>query len=223
MNQPNIFEAAGPLSWPLLCLGALAITIFLERVIFLQKTKIKTSEFLDGITNLLKSNRWLEALTLCEETQGSVSAIMRAALLHRKSQNQEIQDAIHAVAMLEIPSLEKRQGLLAVIAGLSPLFGLLGTALACLEALQRLSQQERSANSADFASDLSTALITTVLGLVIALAAYCGREFLRSRMDSIVRDMEWAAHEIFRYLTVGAALELENFPEPSLTENSGEN
>ena len=107
--------------------------------------------------------------------------------------------------------------------GLSPLLGLLGTVLACLEALQRLGQQERAANSVDFASDLSTALITTVLGLVIALAAYCGREFLRSRMDSIVRDMEWAAHEIFRYLTVEAALELENFPEPSLTENSGEN
>ena len=199
MNHPNIFEAAGQLSWPLLCLGVLAITIFLERVIFLQKTQINSGEFLDGILNLLKRNRYLEALTLCEETQGSIPSIIRAALLHRKSKNYEIQDAIHTVALLEIPSLEKRLGLLTVISGLSPLFGLLGTALACLESLQRLGQHERTANSVDFASDLSTALITTVFGLVIALAAYCGKEFLRSRMDSIVRDMEWAAHQIFRY------------------------
>ena len=165
----------------------------------------------------------MEALTLCEETRGSVAAIIRAALLYRKRQNQEIQDAIHAVAMLEIPSLEKRQGLLGVIAVLSPLLGLLGTVLSCLEALQRLGQQERAANSVDFASDLSTALITTVIGLVIGLAAYCGREFLRSRIDSIVRDMEWAAHEIFRYLTVESAFEWEKLSESSLTENSGEN
>ena len=100
MNQPNIFEAVGPLSWPLLCLGALAITIIIERTIFLQKTQIRTSEFLNGITNLLKRNRLLEALTLCEETRGSVAAIIRAALLHRKRQKEEIQNAIHAVAML---------------------------------------------------------------------------------------------------------------------------
>lgn len=223
MKPQNIFEAAGPLSWPLLFLGVLAITIFLERVIFLQKTQINTSEFLDGITNLLKGNRLLEALTLCEETRGSISAIIRSALLHRKSQNHEIQDAIHAVAILEIPSLEKRLGLLAVIAGLSPLFGLLGTVLACLDSLQRLGQQERTANSIDFASDLSTALVTTAIGLVIALAAYCGKEFLRSRMDSIVRDMEWSAHQIFRYLTVEAAFVHGNLSESSLRDKPSEN
>ena len=223
MNHPNIFETAGLLSWPLLGLGAMAITIFLERVIYVQKTQIKASEFLDGIINLLKSSRLLEALTLCEETRGPVAAIIRSALLQHKSQNQEIRDVIHTVAILEIPSLEKRQGLLGVIAGLSPLLGLLGTVLACLEALQRLGQQERAANSVDFASDLSTAFVTTVIGLVIAIVAYCAREFLRSRTDSIVRDMEWAANEIFRVLTVEATFEWGKLPKSSLEEKSGEN
>ena len=223
MNQPNIFEIAGLCSWPLLGIGAIAITVFLERLIYLQKTQIKASDFLDGIINLLKNSRLLEALTLCEEARGPVAAILRSALLQQKSQNQEIRDAIYTVAMLEIPSLEKRQRLLGVIAGLSPLLGLLGTVLACLEALQRVGQQERAANSADFASDLSTAFVTTVIGLVIAIAAYCAQQFLRSRTDSIVRDMEWSANEIFRFLTAERAFEWAKQPISSLEEKSGEN
>tara|TARA_B100000959_G_C14801031_1_gene549747 strand:+ start:132 stop:818 length:687 start_codon:yes stop_codon:yes gene_type:complete len=222
MNQLNIFEMAGPLSWPLIGMGALAITILIERMIYLRKTQINASDYLDGITNLLKNRRLLEALTLCEETRGPVAAVICAALLHRRSPKEEIQDAIHSVAMLEIPALEKRQKLLGTVAALSPLLGLLGTVLASLDALQRLGQQEQSNNPTDFTTDLSMALVTTVIGLVIAIGAYCGKEFIRSRMDSVVRDMEWAAHGIFRYLTVEADIERRIPHETFQQKNSDE-
>jgi len=214
MSHQNIFEAAGPLSWTLFGLGIFAVTILIERTIYFQKIQINAPEFLDGITNLLKNNRFLEALTLCEETQGPVAAVIRAALLQCKNPNQQFQSAINSVALLEIPVLEKRQGLLRLLAGISPFMGLLGTVLACLDALYRLGEQERLASPADFAIDLSTALVTTALGLVIAIAAYCGSEFLRSRMDAIVREMEWAAHGISSYLVSGVSIHLGKSLEP---------
>ena len=201
MKYLNIFDVAGPVAWPLLGMAVFGITVFFERTTFFQKVQINASDFLDGIINLLKKNRSLEALTLCEETRGPVAALVRAALLHRNSSKQEIQEAIQSVAMLEIPTLAKRQRLLGTVAGLSPMLGLLGSVLACLDSLQRLGSQDATVN---LNPDFSSALLTTALGLSIAMLAYCGKEFLRSRVDSIIRDMEWSAHGIYRYLTLEA-------------------
>ena len=201
MKYLNSFDVAGPVVWPLLGIAVFGITVFFERTTFFQKVQINASDFIDGIINLLKKNRFLEALTLCEETRGPVAALVRAALLHRNSSKQEIQEAIQSVAMLEIPTLAKRQRLLGTVAGLSPMLGLLGSVLACLDSLQRLGSRVTTVN---LNADFSSALLTTALGLSIAMLAYCGKEFLRSRVDSIIRDMEWSAHGIYRYLTLEA-------------------
>ena len=217
MKYLNVFDVAGPVAWPLLGMAVFGITVFFERTTFFQKAQINASVFLDGIINLLKKNRSLEALTLCEETRGPVAALVRAALLHRNSSKQEIQEAIQSVAMLEIPTLAKRQRLLGTVAGLSPMLGLLGSVLACLDSLQRLGSQEATVN---LNPDFSSALLTTALGLSIAMLAYCGKEFLRSRVDSIIRDMEWSAHGIYRYLTLEAQSDEQVFSSTVLETDS---
>ena len=217
MKYLNIFDVAGPVAWPLLGMAVFGITVFFERTTFFQKVQINASDFLDGIINLLKKNRSLEALTLCEETRGPVAALVRAALLHRNSSKQEIQEAIQSVAMLEIPTLAKRQRLLGTVAGLSPMLGLLGSVLACLDSLQRLGSQDATVN---LNPDFSSALLTTALGLSIAMLAYCGKEFLRSRVDSIIRDMEWSAHGIYRYLTLEAQGDQQVSPSTVLEADS---
>ena len=217
MKYLNVFDVAGPVAWPLLGMAVFGITVFFERTTFFQKVQINASDFLDGIINLLKKNRSLEALTLCEETRGPVAALVRAALLHRNSSKQEIQEAIQSVAMLEIPTLAKRQRLLGTVAGLSPMLGLLGSVLACLDTLQRLGSQAATVN---LNPDFSSALLTTALGLSIAMLAYCGKEFLRSRVDSIIRDMEWSAHGIYRYLTLEAQSDQQVFSSTVLETDS---
>lgn len=217
MKYLNVFDVAGPVAWPLLGMAVFGITVFFERTTFFQKVQINASDFLDGIINLLKKNRSLEALTLCEETPGPVAALVRAALLHRNSSKQEIQEAIQSVAMLEIPTLAKRQRLLGTVAGLSPMLGLLGSVLACLDSLQRLGSQAATVN---LNPDFSSALLTTALGLSIAMLAYCGKEFLRSRVDSIIRDMEWSAHGIYRYLTLEAQSDQQVFSSTVLETDS---
>ena len=217
MKYLNVFDVAGPVAWPLLGMAVFGVTVFFERTTFFQKVQINASDFLDGIINLLKKNRSLEALTLCEETQGPVAALVRAALLHRNSSKQEIQEAIQSVAMLEIPTLAKRQRLLGTVAGLSPMLGLLGSVLACLDSLQRLGSQDATVSPN---LDFSSALLTTALGLSIAMLAYCGKEFLRSRVDSIIRDMEWSAHGIYRYLTLEAQSDQQVFSSTVLETDS---
>ena len=96
--------------------------------------------------------------------------------------------------------LEKRLLALGVIAKVAPILGLLGTLLAGVEAFNRLQQAGFYANSADFAGDLTHAVMSTAVGLVIAITSYCSKAFLTSRVHSIIHDLEWTANGILQFI-----------------------
>ena len=78
----NVFAKGGPVMWLLLLLGLVALVIFAERTLFLHRAQIRSTEFLNGIKNLLGKDRLMEALTLCEETPGPVAQLVKAGLRH---------------------------------------------------------------------------------------------------------------------------------------------
>ena len=200
MNDWNIFDGGGPLVWPLLIIGSLSLAFLVERLFFLHKIQINAEEFLEGIKNAMKQNRLVEAITLCEESKTPVANLIKAALHNVDKDEKGILGAIQTVGHLEIPLLEKRLIALALIAKVAPIFGLLGTLLAGSEAFHRLQTAGFYANSADFAGDLTHAVVSTIIGFVIAIVALCGRALLSSRVKSILHDLEWTANSILQFL-----------------------
>jgi biopolymer transport protein ExbB len=196
----NLLQGSGPLIWPLFALGVLSLAFFLERILYLHKIQIHAEEFLEGIKNALRQNRLVEALTLCEESKTPVANLIKAALLNHDEDEKKLRGAIQTVGHLELPLLEKRFMALGVVAKVAPMLGLLGTLLAGSEAFHRLQQAGFYANSADFAGDLTHAVMSTVIGFVIAITSQCGKAFLCSRVNSIVHDLEWAANGILQFL-----------------------
>src|SRR6478752_6281321 len=74
----SVFTKGGPVMWLLLLLGLVSLVIFFERTLFLHRAQIRSTEFLNGIKNLLQKDRLMEALTLCEETHGPVAQLVKA-------------------------------------------------------------------------------------------------------------------------------------------------
>ncbi len=74
----SVFAKGGPVMWLLVLLGLVAVVIFIERTLFLHRAQIRSTEFLNGIKNLLQKDRLMEALTLCEETPGPVAKLVKA-------------------------------------------------------------------------------------------------------------------------------------------------
>jgi len=199
----NLFDPSSwSMMWPLFALSVLGLVFFLERALFLHKGQIRTAEFVEGIKNLARKRRVLEALTVCEETPGPVAAVVKAALMHYREDESRLRGAIQAMALVEIPTLERRLGTIAIIAKIAPVMGLLGTVLSLLNGFALMNQTGPYVNAAGFAGLIQTALVTTAAGLAIAIMAYLAHHFLYGRVRALVHDMEWVGNEMLQFLLV---------------------
>lgn len=184
--------------WVLLAMAFLLVVLFVERTLYLHRGQISSSAFVDGIKNILAKRRLVEALTVCEETPGPVAAVVKAALLHADNPPETMRFAVQEAALVELPALERRLGSIAAIAQTAPLVGLLGTVLGFLSTLNAFNGGYASAD--EVAHGVREALLATAGSLVLAIPAHLAYHFLAARVRAIVRDLEWAANEIMRYL-----------------------
>lgn len=186
--------------WALLALSLFGFVFFVERTLFLHRGQIRTNAYLDGIKNLLRKRRLLEAITVSEETPGPVPKVVVAALRNYDRPEAEIRTAMREAALVEIPMLERRVGTIAAIAKISPILGLLGTVVAMLSAFFKMGEAGSYADASLFSSEVAKALITTAAGLAISAMAFLAHHFLHGRVRALVHDMEWAANDISQFL-----------------------
>lgn len=186
--------------WPLLLLSLVGFAFFVERLFFLHKGQIRSGHFLDGIKNLLRKRRLLEALTVCEETPGPVATIVKVALLNYDQSEAKMRAEVQATALVEIPILERRVGTIAMIAKIAPLMGFLGTVMALLKAFSMMHTAGPYLPMASFSQSVTEALLTTATGLAIAIVAYLGHHFLHGRVRALVHDMEWVGNNIIQFV-----------------------
>jgi biopolymer transport protein ExbB len=188
--------------WVLLLLGALALALFIERVLYLHRGQIRPTEFLDGVKNILAQRRMAEALTVCVDAPGPVPAVVKAALLHADDNEVRMRYAVQDAAVIELPALERRLGALAAIAHIAPLVGLLGTVLGMTTTFRAYMSGGNYATAQALATGMWEALLTAAAALALAIPAHLGHHLLHGRVRAVVRDMEWAGNEIMSYLLI---------------------
>jgi biopolymer transport protein ExbB len=142
----------------------------------------------------------VEALTVCEETPGPVAAVVKAALLKAGSDEVSLRYAVQEAALIELPVLERRLGLLAAIAQVAPLVGVLGTVLGMISTFGVFMGGPQYVPAQTIAAGMWQALICAAGSLMVGIPAHLGYHFLSGRVRSLVRDVEWAANETMRYL-----------------------
>ena len=215
IEQLTVFLSAGSMTLPLVVLSFIGAIIFIERTLFLHKGQIDVREFISGIKNLLKRGRLVEATAVCEETGGAASNLVKTGLLNYKSDIDLIIAHLRKRLSLEIPELERRIGMLSLVARISPLIGFLGTLIAGVEIISQLSMFEGS--SALLISALANALISSAFGLIICIFATAGHHFIEVRITHIIHDYEWLSSELIEMILENRNLEKEH------TESSSEN
>ena len=199
----EFMQRGGPIMWPILLCSVIAFAIVIERLIKLRREQIDTKSFMEQISKTLKRNKIMEALDLCDKTGGPIAHILKAGILKHDRSRQEVREAIEDASIHEVPRLERNLPVLATVAHVAPLLGLLGTVTGMVAAFQVIESKASATNPinpGDLAGGIWEALLTTVFGLCVAIPTYVAYNYLVSRVDGFVLDMERSATDLLNIL-----------------------
>jgi len=202
--MPTLLANGGPVMWLILIAAATAAVVFIERALFCHRSQINSAEFLNGVRTVIKRGNVVEAIAICDATAGPVARLVKAAILHREQGRERVREAVEEAGLIEVPRLEEKLNLLATIAQISPLLGLFGTILGFIQLFMYLQAEGLYAHiSGDhsLANGVWTSLICAAGGIAVAIPAHAGYNYLVSRVNKIVLDMERAAAEIVNIVT----------------------
>jgi len=200
----DVIQRGGPLMYLIILCSIVAMAVVIERLYHLHRAKIDIGRFMEGISNVLKRNRIMEAIDLCEKTPGPIAYIIKAGILKHDRSRQEIKEAIEDAGIYEVPRLEKNLGALATIAHISPLLGLLGTVTGMVRAFQVIQEKATAfhpVSPGSLAGGIWEALITTVAGLIVAIPTFVAYNYLVSRVKGFIIEMERASTDLVNILS----------------------
>lgn len=207
--------------WVILALSVLGLAVFLERLVFLHRVQIRVGEFLRGLANLVREDRFDEARRQCLSTPGPAARVALSAVLAREAPREELRDIVQEAGQLEVPRLERHMLLLHLVAYAAPLLGLLGTVLGLLEAFYLVSSQGGYATVADLSGAVYQSLISAAAGLAVAIAALAAVTYLSSRVKDLLHDMERTGIEMVNLLKNRMLPAAEILAEDSVPADEG--
>jgi biopolymer transport protein ExbB len=197
----HFLAEGGLMIWVIIAASATALAVFMERLLLYHSEQINSTEFLNGVRNVLKRDNVVEAIAICDATPGPVARLVKVAILHRERGREVVREALEDAGAWEVPRLEQKLNLLATIAQIAPLLGLLGTVLGFMDAFAKLESAGLNAHIGLISHGVWEGLVCTAAGLAVGIAGYAGYNFLVGRVNQIVLDMEQVSSEILNIVT----------------------
>ena len=198
---PTLLANGGAMIWLILIAGAVALVVFIERVLHCHRAQINSAEFINGVRNVLKRDNVVEAVSICDATPGPVARIVKAAILNRDKGRERVREAVEEAGLTEVPLLEEKLNLLATIGQIAPLLGLLGTIIGFMDVFKVVGKEGLYSNMELLSDGIWHALICAAGGIAVAIFAHAGYNYLVSRVNKIVLDMERVSGEIVNIVT----------------------
>jgi biopolymer transport protein ExbB len=192
--------AGGPLMIPIALSSLVAIYIFVERILTINKANESPDAFMGKIKELVLKGDITSAKMVCTQHDTPVARMIEKGVSRIGSPLKNIEASIENVAKIELFKLEKNLSVLATVAGAAPMMGFLGTVIGMVQAFISIAQEEGSVSPKLLADGIYTAMITTVAGLIVGIIAYLGYNYLVTRVSKVVHKMEYSAIEFIDLL-----------------------
>ena len=180
----------------LLVLSFVGMMIVLEKIIFFQRTKIHVGDLMLGLANHVRKGAHDEALREAARAPGSVARVAHATLMRYYLPRADLRDIAMEAGQMEVPRIEKNLRGLYTVALIAPLIGMLGTVNGLIDTFVKMSNSSGLSSNLDMAKGIYEALITTGLGLLVAVPAYLFYLYFVGRVKRLVHRIERGAIEI---------------------------
>jgi biopolymer transport protein ExbB len=176
-----------------------AIYVFIERFMTIQKALKGKKDFMQKINDFVLSGDLNGAKEHCKSSNNPIARMIEKGLQRVGKPMKDITTSIENIGKLEISKLERRLSMLATISGVAPMLGFLGTVLGMVKVFQNMSK-EKTFEIASLSGGIMEAMITTVGGLIVGIIAYVAYNYLVSKVDKVIHNMEGASIEFIDIL-----------------------
>ena len=185
--------------WPLFACSIIAFTIIIERLFALRHDQIIPKELVEEVERLIRLGRLGDIEQLLKKSSSPMCPIIMTAVKNAGLRREVIKEYMEEAGATEGYTMERYIDILGIIAAIAPLLGFLGTVAGMLTSFKAMSTTPEH-SSLLFASGISEALITTVMGLAIAIAVYIFYRLLIARNDYLLVEMEMTSARILECL-----------------------
>lgn len=199
-------RAGGPVLVVIFLLSVFGAYVFLDRIQKLRRADARPEPLLEQVTPAVRAGQFDRAVIILKRSPAPAARLLEAGLGRARHGPEAMQAAINEVTLRTEEVAYKGLTTLATVAQVAPLLGFLGTVTGMIRAFTVLATTTQ-ATPAQLAGGISEALITTAAGLIVAIPAYVGHNYLTRRADGVVAKVERA-----RELLVGLMAEREGAP-----------
>lgn len=175
----------------LICL-ILGLAISIERIIYLNAATTNTKKLLNSIEDALNSGGVEAAKEVCRNTSGPVASIFYQGLERADEGIDMVEKSVIAYGGVQMGLLEKGLSWVSLFIALAPMLGFMGTVIGMIDAFDAIEAQN-NISPAIVAGGIKVALLTTVFGLIVAIILQIFYNYIQSKVESIVNNMEDAS------------------------------
>lgn len=198
----TFFTKGGPIMVPILLCSALALAIFVERLIRFANMKSRGRGLAETFTALLGRGKIEEARKLAEESRSPMGRVLVQAMEERDQEREIIETVVLNAIDEEVRNLSAYTQALATIGNISPLLGLLGTVMGLIKAFMVIQDMGGKVNAAVLAGGIWEAMLTTAFGLAVALPVMVAHSYLTGRIDAYEAKLQSGAVMFMKSIAV---------------------
>lgn len=191
----QLLLSGGPVLAIIILVSIYAVYLFVERLLKLSRERVDADALMAKVNMAVRERDLETALAACEAHGGPVARVLRAALLRLPYGRSAVEAAFQEAYLSEEQHLSRGLRPLSTIAQISTLLGLLGTVTGIIIAFSVISRGGVGDPSA-LAGGIGQALITTAAGLIVAIPTIIGQNYLASRVDRILLEIERRREEL---------------------------
>ena len=189
----ELAKEGGLMMVPIVLSSFIAIYIFVERVLTINKANKSPDAFISKIKELVLKGDINGAKMVCAQFDSPIARMIEKGVSRIGSPLKNIEASIENIAKIELFKLEKNLSILATISGAAPMMGFLGTVIGMVQAFIAIAQEEGAVSPKLLSSGIYTAMVTTVAGLIVGIVAYLGYNYLVARVSKVVHKMEYSS------------------------------
>jgi biopolymer transport protein ExbB len=181
-------KAGGAIGYVIILLSVAGLALMIEHAVSLRREKLIPPYLLSELENLFDEEEYEEAMDLCDQEDSMLCRVVGAGLAKIGGGYAQMKEAIEEVSEEEATNLTQKISYLSLVSGIAPMLGLLGTVAGMIEAFDKIATMKGATNPSDLADSIAKALITTFLGLVVAIPTTAGYMFFRNKVMKLSQE-----------------------------------